>query len=247
VIVGDWVYSFDGILGIIKSLEDEIDKNNDDCNNGCMGLCTNSCANKCTNACTSCTGCSGGCNTGCSGCGDSCSYGADGSGGGGGGDSCGACGTQCTASCYAEIMSAGYCTGGCSGTCTLSCSNAGKWPFYLTYLIDDKEKNKLIEKDQINKEKMKEIKIKISKDISNSVEKIFYEYNASLNIVAFLMRQETINEEYLNDYLKKSEEYYIELTKLKEYFMELYKPNGAIRYYYDFANSLIVYEIEDDS
>lgn len=90
VIIGDYIFPYDGLSNIIAQLEQEPRKNNDDCRSGCMGLCTNGCNEQCT-GCTGCSSCSGSCDGWCQ---DGCLNGC--------GGCTGACGGNCT---------------GCSGYC----------------------------------------------------------------------------------------------------------------------------------
>ena len=85
------------------------------------------------------------------------------------------------------------------------------------------------------------IKVNISIEDSQAVEKAFYEYNASLNILSYLFKQQEINEEYLEQYIQKSERYYIILEETKEVVSNKYKPNDGKEYNYifDFDNYMI--------
>ena len=92
------------------------------------------------------------------------------------------------------------------------------------------------------------ININIPENISQKVEKAFYEYNSSLNILSYLMKQKEINSDYLNQYFKKSEMYYIELEKLKDlYGNQIYKPTdkNPIGFTFNFINNTIEYIIKE--
>lgn len=104
----DIIYALNNLLTILKNIEEENFRANDDCNNACMGLCTNSCADKCTDKCTSCTGtCSGTCTNSCTGnCYTTCQGDCDGQ--------CTGCSNTCLESC------GGSCGGGC-GNCDIIC------------------------------------------------------------------------------------------------------------------------------
>lgn len=81
---------------------------------------------------------------------------------------------------------------------------------------------------------------------SNYIERMFHEYNASLNILRFLMCQNDINEEYLLKYTKASEEKYIILEIGKKEISERYQPEGIENYNFtfDFDNNSIIYTWE---
>ena len=53
------------------------------------------------------------------------------------------------------------------------------------------------------------VTVNIDIEDSQAVEKAFYEYNASLNILSYLFKQDNINEEYLEQYVQKSEKYFM--------------------------------------
>lgn len=88
--------------------------------------------------------------------------------------------------------------------------------------------------------------INITELESNYIERLFYEYNASLNILRFLMSQNDINQEYLIQYQKTSEEKYTILEIGKKEISTIYKPKEAINYNYtfDFNNNSIIYTWE---
>lgn len=87
------------------------------------------------------------------------------------------------------------------------------------------------------------VQVVISELDSNMVEKIFYEYQASLNILSYLMKQQNINEKYLNEYFKKSELYYIELEIIKKQMIKKYynnqEENQNNNYYFDFNKHIL--------
>lgn len=76
------------------------------------------------------------------------------------------------------------------------------------------------------------------------IEKAYYEYNASLNILSYLLKQKEINENYLNQYLKKSEEYYIYFEELKQSIFIKYQINIANfkNYSFDFESNILILE-----
>ena len=80
------------------------------------------------------------------------------------------------------------------------------------------------------------------------VEKAFYEYNASLNILSYLFKQNDINEEYLEQYIQKSEKYYIILEEAKVAIANKYKPDNLenFNYSFDFVNHSIIYSKKEE-
>lgn len=89
------------------------------------------------------------------------------------------------------------------------------------------------------------ITVNINIEDSQAVEKAFYEYNASLNILSYLFKQNNINEEYLEQYIQKSEKYFIILEETKNIVSNKYMPNEDINkkynYSFDFENHNIIY------
>lgn len=85
------------------------------------------------------------------------------------------------------------------------------------------------------------IAVKIDSEDSRLVEKAYYEYQASLNILNFILKQENINQEYVDEYLKKSENYFITLEKYKNFVSNKYMPEGntVYNYSFDFINETI--------
>ena len=62
----------------------------------------------------------------------------------------------------------------------------------------------------------KEFKVNIGEENSRKMEKIWYEYNAARDIVAFLMQQEGVKFENLQEYLNVAEARFVESEKMKE-------------------------------
>lgn len=89
--------------------------------------------------------------------------------------------------------------------------------------------------------------VKIDESASNYIEKLFYEYNASLNILRFLMSQDDVKSENLKMYCDASEEKYTALEIGKKEISEAYKPDGINDYTYtfDFDNQSIIYSWEE--
>ena len=65
--------------------------------------------------------------------------------------------------------------------------------------------------------------INITHEDSNYIERLFYEYNASLNIIAFLMSKDEVKEKHLQLYLDSSETKYTELEMAKNKMVEKYR------------------------
>lgn len=84
-------------------------------------------------------------------------------------------------------------------------------------------------------------KQKITYDESILIEKSYYEYKSSLDILSYLMKQDKINENYLNQYLKKSEEYYIIFEETKQLIFNKYNLHLKT-YNFDFNNLFILYD-----
>ena len=87
--------------------------------------------------------------------------------------------------------------------------------------------------------------IPIDEQDSLQLEKITYEYQSSLNILAYLLQQSNINEKYLNDYFKKSELYFIEMKEIENILLEKYTNKKIIfnkQYYFNFQNKYIFIE-----
>ena len=56
-----------------------------------------------------------------------------------------------------------------------------------------------------------EKRVRIPEQVSTYVEKLFFEYNASVNILRYLMSQDDVKDEYIQRYSKSAKEKYIEL------------------------------------
>ena len=78
------------------------------------------------------------------------------------------------------------------------------------------------------------IKITIPEEESIYMERLFYEYNASLNIIKFLMSQEEVLDKHLQKYLDSSEVKYTEMEMAKNELSNKYKPEGIGEYNYQF-------------
>lgn len=90
-----------------------------------------------------------------------------------------------------------------------------------------------------------EKRIKIDEKASAYVEKLFFEYNARLNILRYLMSQSNVKVEYLSKYQKEAESKNMELELAKKEISNVYKPSkGANCYEFDFDNCEIIYRGE---
>lgn len=81
------------------------------------------------------------------------------------------------------------------------------------------------------------------------VERLFFEYNANCNLINYLMSQETVKKEILDEYVKENYRMYSELEIAKtrvsnEYFPEEFAEKEA-GYTFDFDNNSIVYTVNE--
>ena len=95
---------------------------------------------------------------------------------------------------------------------------------------------------------MKEIRVKLDHLDSESVERSWYEYNGAKDIIGYLMTQENVNENYLQQYINIAERRYAELEMKKNAVDKKYRPadiQNLARYEFDFENEDLVYVTED--
>lgn len=86
--------------------------------------------------------------------------------------------------------------------------------------------------------------VKIDTQDSNYVERLFFEYNASKDIIAFLMSKDEVKEQHLQKYLDSSEVKYAELELAKASVTEKYRPEDMpedSQYLFNFNNEEIEY------
>lgn len=78
--------------------------------------------------------------------------------------------------------------------------------------------------------------VNIGEEKSRQMEKVWYEYNASRDIVAFLMQQEGVKFENLQDYLNVAEARFVVSEKMKESLAKEFKPEEVdlTKYNYGF-------------
>lgn len=88
-----------------------------------------------------------------------------------------------------------------------------------------------------------EKRIKINEGLSAYVEKLFFEYNASQNILRYLASQDDVKKEHLDRYFEDAKQKNIELEMVKKEVSQQYFPKDMFvqRYTFDFDNCEIVY------
>ena len=88
--------------------------------------------------------------------------------------------------------------------------------------------------------------IEIPYDVSDEVERLFFEYNARLSVCRFLMSQEGINDEMMQKYLDSVECKWVELEMAKELVNKTYPSTINANYYeFDFENHRLKYTAEE--
>ena len=77
------------------------------------------------------------------------------------------------------------------------------------------------------------------------IERLFYEYNAAKDLVGYLMQQDKVNEEYLQQYINITEKRFTELEMHKDLMDRQYRPVGItpINYTFDFIGEQLVYDV----
>ncbi len=96
---------------------------------------------------------------------------------------------------------------------------------------------------------MKEIKVKLTNEENTYIERLWFEYNASLNILRFLMSQEDVLEKHLQKYLDSSEAKYAELEIAKKEMTTAHKPaelSEKYNYRFDFDDEYLIYWENND-
>ena len=87
--------------------------------------------------------------------------------------------------------------------------------------------------------------VNIGEENSRKMEKVWYEYNASRDIIAFLMQQEGVKFENLQEYLQVAEIRFVESEKMKEALAKEFKPEEVdltkYNYGFDFENFTITF------
>ena len=96
---------------------------------------------------------------------------------------------------------------------------------------------------------MKEIKVQLTNEENIYVERLLYEYNASLNILRFLMAQDDVLEKHLQKYLDSSEAKYAELEMAKKAISVANKPEDIAEpydYRFEFDEECLIYREKND-
>lgn len=94
---------------------------------------------------------------------------------------------------------------------------------------------------------MKQIRVKLAPEDNSLIEREFYQYNASRDIIAYLMQQDKVNEQYLQQYINITETRFTSLEMHKNAVDKAYRPEGIepLNYSFDFEKEELVYEVED--
>jgi hypothetical protein len=89
------------------------------------------------------------------------------------------------------------------------------------------------------------VRVPLPKEDIELIERLFYEYNAAKDIIAFLMQQDKVNEEYLQQYINIAEKRYAELEMQKAAVDKFYRPEGINpqSYQFDFEAEELVYTL----
>ena len=92
---------------------------------------------------------------------------------------------------------------------------------------------------------MEQIKVKIDHEDNLIIERGWYEYNAARDIIAYLMQQPNINEQYLQQYINIAEKRFVELEMHKQAADKRYRPEGInpVNYSFDFEEEVIIYDL----
>lgn len=88
--------------------------------------------------------------------------------------------------------------------------------------------------------------VKIDSEDSNLIERKFYEHMAGKDNIAFLMKDDDVNSDILNEYIRIVETRYYEVEKCKVLLSKKYEPidlkGKAYNYSFDFEEETIIYE-----
>ena len=89
----------------------------------------------------------------------------------------------------------------------------------------------------------KKVSITIEYNEAMYLERLYFEYMASLNILRYLTSQEGTKEEYLDRYNKSYEEKYTAFELAKQDVLDKYRPEGMEKYNYfiDFDRAKVEY------
>lgn len=83
------------------------------------------------------------------------------------------------------------------------------------------------------------MKVSISSEESTKVERLFFEYNASVDVLKFLMTQKSLPEENLKKYNDVIMEKNWELEQAKQEVTAKYRPKGTSNYVFLFEENAI--------
>ncbi len=86
--------------------------------------------------------------------------------------------------------------------------------------------------------------VNIGEENSRKMEKAWYEYNASRDIIAFLMQQSGVNFETLQEYINVAETRFVECEKMKEGFAKEFKPEEVDLTKYNYGFNFDEFTIE---
>ena len=90
------------------------------------------------------------------------------------------------------------------------------------------------------------VKVNIGEQDSTCVERLWYEYNAALSVLRYLMAQPDVLEKNLQLYADSCEAKGVELELTKRAVSDRFKPDGAVMSYsFDFDECAIEYHMED--
>ena len=89
----------------------------------------------------------------------------------------------------------------------------------------------------------KKVSVTIEYGEAMYLERLYFEYMASLNILRYLTSQDGTKEEYLDRYNKSYEEKYTAFELAKQDVLDKYKPEGMEKYTYfiDFDRAKVEY------
>ena len=92
---------------------------------------------------------------------------------------------------------------------------------------------------------MEQVIVKLAFEDCSLIERQFYEYNAARDIIGYLMQQDKVNEQYLQQYINIAEKRFAELEMNKNLMDKRYRPEGInpSSYSFDFETEELVYEI----
>lgn len=97
---------------------------------------------------------------------------------------------------------------------------------------------------------MENIIVRIHPEDSNLIERLFFEHAAMKDCVAFLMKDDDVNQELLEKYVRNVGGMYYELEKSKRLLSKKYEPQELrgkpYEYYFNFEDETITYATKAD-